>query len=55
MDVVRDAAGEVELRCVYDPETRGGYAPDGRQVKATLHWVSAAHAVPAGSASMTVS
>ena len=37
----------VELRCTYDPDTRGGYAPDGRQVKATLHWVSAAHAVPA--------
>ncbi len=48
VDVVRDEAGEVvELRCVYDPATRGGYAPDGRQVKATLHWVSAAHAVPA--------
>jgi glutaminyl-tRNA synthetase len=36
----------VELRCTYDPDTRGGYAPDGRQVKATLHWVSAAHALP---------
>jgi glutaminyl-tRNA synthetase len=46
--VVKDAAGEVvELHCTYDPETRGGYAPDGRQVKATLHWVSASHAVPA--------
>ena len=47
--VVKDeATGEVvELRCTYDPETRGGYAPDGRQVKATLHWVSAAHAGPA--------
>jgi glutaminyl-tRNA synthetase len=43
-----EATGEVvELRCTYDPETRGGYAPDGRQVKATLHWVSAAHAGPA--------
>jgi glutaminyl-tRNA synthetase len=48
VDVVKDASGEVvELRCTYDPETRGGYAPDGRQVKATLHWVSAAHALPA--------
>ncbi len=47
-DVVKDADGEVvELRCTYDPETRGGNAPDGRKVKATLHWVSAAHAVPA--------
>ncbi len=43
--VVKDAAGEiVELRCTYDPATRGGDAPDGRKVKATLHWVSAAHA-----------
>jgi glutaminyl-tRNA synthetase len=48
VDVVKDDKGEVvELRCTYDPETRGGYAPDGRQVKATLHWVSAAHAIPA--------
>ena len=48
VEVVKDAAGEVvELHCTYDPETRGGYAPDGRQVKATLHWVSANHAVPA--------
>ena len=47
-DVVKDAAGEViELRCTYDPATRGGNAPDGRKVQATLHWVSAAHAVPA--------
>ena len=46
--VVRDAAGEVvELRCTYDPATRGGDSPDGRRPKATLHWVSAAHAVPA--------
>jgi glutaminyl-tRNA synthetase len=45
---VKDAAGEiVELRCTYDPSTRGGDAPDGRKVKATLHWVSAAHAVEA--------
>ena len=48
VQVVKDAAGEVvELHCTYDPQTRGGYAPDGRQVKATLHWVSANHAVPA--------
>jgi glutaminyl-tRNA synthetase len=47
-DVVRDDRGEiVELRCTYDPATRGGDAPDGRRVKATLHWVSAAHAIPA--------
>jgi glutaminyl-tRNA synthetase len=46
--VVKDAAGEItELRCTYDPATRGGDAPDGRKVKATLHWVSAAHAVDA--------
>ncbi len=46
--VVQDAEGRVvELRCTYDPATRGGDAPDGRKVKATLHWVSAAHAVPA--------
>jgi glutaminyl-tRNA synthetase len=46
--VVKDAAGKVtELRCTYDPETKGGYAPDGRQVKATLHWVSANQAVTA--------
>jgi glutaminyl-tRNA synthetase len=45
---VRDDRGNlVELRCTYDPATRGGDAPDGRKVKATLHWVSAAHAVPA--------
>jgi glutaminyl-tRNA synthetase len=47
--VVKDAqSGEVtELRCTYDPATRGGDAPDGRKVKATLHWVSAPHAIPA--------
>lgn len=47
--VVKDpATGDViELRCTYDPATRGGDAPDGRKVKATLHWVSAAHAVDA--------
>jgi glutaminyl-tRNA synthetase len=47
-EVVKDAAGEVtELRCTYDPATRGGDAPDGRRVQATLHWVSAADALPA--------
>jgi glutaminyl-tRNA synthetase len=47
-DVVKNAAGEiVELRCTYDPATRGGDAPDGRKVKSTLHWVSAAHAINA--------
>jgi glutaminyl-tRNA synthetase len=46
-EVVKDTQGNiVELRCTYDPATRGGDAPDGRKVKATLHWVSAAHAVP---------
>ena len=46
--VVRDSSGGVvELRCRYDPETRGGNAPDGRKVKGTIHWVSAAHAVAA--------
>jgi glutaminyl-tRNA synthetase len=47
-EVIKDAAGAVvELRCTYDPATRGGDAPDGRKVQATLHWVSAAHAVDA--------
>jgi len=47
-DVIKDAAGNItELRCTYNPETRGGNAPDGRKVKATLHWVSVAHAIPA--------
>jgi len=47
-EVVKDASGKVaELRCRYDPETRGGNAPDGRKVPATLHWVSAADAVSA--------
>jgi glutaminyl-tRNA synthetase len=46
-EVVKDDGGDiVELRCTYDPATRGGDSPDGRRVKATLHWVSAAHAVP---------
>ena len=48
VDVVKDEQGEVvEIHCTYDPATRGGGSPDGRRVKATLHWVSAAHAVPA--------
>ncbi len=47
-DVIKNDAGEVvELRCTYDPATRGGDSPDGRKVKATLHWVSAAHAIDA--------
>jgi glutaminyl-tRNA synthetase len=48
-DIVKDPeTGEItELHCTYDPQTRGGSAPDGRKVKATLHWVSAAHAVDA--------
>jgi glutaminyl-tRNA synthetase len=47
-EVVKNAAGEVaELRCTYDPATRGGDAPDGRKVKGTIHWVSAAHALTA--------
>jgi len=48
VDVVKDKDGKViELHCTYDPETRGGDAPDGRKVKATLHWVSAPHAINA--------
>ena len=47
-DVVKDDDGNVvELRCTYDPETRGGYAPDGRKVRGTIHWVSARQAVRA--------
>src|SRR5262249_60986479 len=47
-EVVKDKAGNVtELRCTYDPATRGGNAPDGRKVKGTIHWVSAPHAVGA--------
>ncbi|MDD5728712.1 MAG: glutamine--tRNA ligase/YqeY domain fusion protein [Victivallales bacterium] len=47
-DVIKDENGEIiELRCTYDPETRGGNSPDGRKVKGTIHWVSAAHAVSA--------
>ena len=47
-EVIKDDAGEViELRCSYDPASRGGSSPDGRKVKATLHWISAADSVPA--------
>ncbi len=47
-EVVKNAAGDiVELRCTYDPATKGGNAPDGRKVKATMHWVSAKDSVPA--------
>ena len=47
-DVVKDRNGEiVELRCTFDPESRGGSTPDGRKVRGTIHWVSAAHAVEA--------
>jgi glutaminyl-tRNA synthetase len=47
-EVVKDAAGQVtELRCTYDPATRGGDAPDGRKVRGTIHWVSATDSVPA--------
>ncbi len=46
VDVVKGASGEVvELHCRYDPQTRGGSAPDGRKVRGTIHWVSAAHAL----------
>ncbi|HEU4659448.1 MAG TPA: glutamine--tRNA ligase/YqeY domain fusion protein [Pseudolabrys sp.] len=46
--VVKDAKGDVvEVRCTYDPATKGGNAPDGRKVKATMHWLSAAHSLPA--------
>ena len=47
-EVIKNDDGDViELRCTYDPATRGGNAPDGRKVKGTLHWVSAEHAIPA--------
>ncbi len=47
-EVVKDSDGNiVELRCTYDPESRGGDSPDGRKVRGTIHWVSAAHALPA--------
>ena len=44
-DIIKDTSGEIiEVRCTYDPETRGGNAPDGRKVKGTIHWVSSEHA-----------
>ena len=47
-EVIKDDTGNIiELHCTYDPETHGGNAPDGRKVKATLHWVSAEHAISA--------
>ena len=47
-EVIKNDQGEVvALHCTYDPETKGGYAPDGRKVRGTIHWVSADHAVPA--------
>jgi glutaminyl-tRNA synthetase len=47
-EMVKNAAGEViELRCTYDPASKGGNSPDGRKVKATIHWVSAEHSIPA--------
>ncbi|NOY99035.1 MAG: glutamine--tRNA ligase/YqeY domain fusion protein [Chloroflexi bacterium] len=47
-NVVKDEHGEIiEVHCTYDPETKGGYAPDGRKVRGTIHWVSAAHAINA--------
>ena len=45
--ILDDAGNVIELRCVYDPESRGGQSPDGRKVKGTIHWVSAQHAIPA--------
>lgn len=47
VDVIKKDGMPIELRCTYDPATKGGYAPDGRKVKSTIHWVSAAHAIPA--------
>ena len=47
IDVVKKDGKPVELHCTYDPSTKGGYAPDGRKVKSTIHWVSAPHAVTA--------
>ncbi|TVR68077.1 MAG: glutamine--tRNA ligase, partial [Spirochaetaceae bacterium] len=47
-EAIRDETGEItEIRCTYDPESRGGDTPDGRKVKGTIHWVSAEHALPA--------
>lgn len=47
VDVIKENEKPIELRCTYDPATKGGYAPDGRKVKSTIHWVSASHAIPA--------
>jgi glutaminyl-tRNA synthetase len=48
VDAVKDGDGRIqEVHCTYDPETKGGDAPDGRRVKGTIHWVSAAHALEA--------
>lgn len=47
VDVIQENGKPIELRCTYDPATKGGYAPDGRKVKSTIHWVSASHAIPA--------
>src|SRR4029078_2054945 len=47
-EVIKDSDGKiVEVRCTYDPATRGGNTPDGRKVKSTIHWVSVDHALPA--------
>jgi glutaminyl-tRNA synthetase len=46
-EVIKKDGKPVELHCTYDPSTKGGYAPDGRKVKSTIHWVSSAHAIPA--------
>jgi len=47
-EAIKDASGEItELHCTYDPGSRGGWTDDGRRVKGTLHWISAAHAIPA--------
>ena len=52
-EVVKNAKGEVvELRCTYDPATKGGNAPDGRKVKATMHWVSATDSIASGGAAL---
>ena len=48
VNVVKDSSGQVgEVHCTYDPATKGGWAPDGRKVQGTIHWLSAAHAIPA--------
>jgi len=47
VDVIKENGKPIELRCTYDPATKGGYAPDGRKVKSTIHWVSESHAIPA--------